>query len=131
MITPQRAAQILLLLSAALVASTAAHAQNMTDVVTITAGGIYLGPEGAGFKAIGLSYGSAAPAVTSNGYTYEEICDNGAFSRKGVGVSPSSQIAIGGFPSNPGQAWLTSATANGVTTQGSAATYSYSGGVAT
>lgn len=104
-----------------------AQAQNMTDIVSVTVGGIYAGPTSAGYW-VGR-YGSASPAVTSNGYAYQYIVDNGEFTRKGVGVSPSSQLAIT-FPSNPGQAWLSSVTANGVTTSGSSARYTFSAGLA-
>ncbi|MBS0378253.1 MAG: hypothetical protein JSS29_07195 [Proteobacteria bacterium] len=104
-----------------------ASAQTMTDVVNVTVGGVYLGPTGAGYWS--GRFGSASPGVTSNGYSYQYIVDNGSYTRMGVGVPPSSQLAIK-FPSNPGQAWLSSVTANGVTTAGSSATYSYSAGVA-
>ncbi len=108
-----------------------AQAQAMTDLVTVTAGGIYDGPVSAGFRSNSVHYGAAHPTVTSNGYAYLEICDNGSYTRKSVGVAPSSQISIGGFGANPGQGWLTSVSALGVTTSGSKATYTYSAGVAT
>lgn len=102
----------------------------MTDVVTLTAGGIYAGPTSAGFWA--GRYGSVTPAVTSNGYTYQQIIDNAVFTRKGVSTPAGSQIAVGGLSADPGQSWLTSVSALGVTTTGATATrYTYSGGVAT
>lgn len=130
--------RLILNLMLALVASIAcslitatAQAQSMTDIVTVTVGGIYDGPSGAGFRNDGLKYGSITPGVTSNGYTYIAVADNGAFSRKGVGIPPSSWIHISGLASNPGQSWLTSVTALGVTTTGAKATsYTYSGGIA-
>lgn len=102
----------------------------MTDVVTLTAGGIYNGPTSAGFWA--GRYGSVSPTVTSNGYSYQQIVNNAAFVRKGFSTPASSQISVGGLSADPGQSWLTSVGALGVTTTGATATkYTYSGGVAT
>lgn len=108
-----------------LLLSARAQASGMTDMVNLTVGGC---PLGSGFKTGGV--GSVAPAVTSNGYPYQEICDNPYRAGKG-GVQSSSTIEIGGFTANPGQSWLTSVSALGVTlASSSATTYSYSGGVA-
>jgi hypothetical protein len=74
----------------------------------------------------GYSYlilGSISPVYLSNNVqTYTTFCDV-----HGPGLS---SLQISGFTSDPGAAWLVSAEAHGVTNQGSAATYSYSGGTA-
>jgi hypothetical protein len=111
-----------------LLVSAQARASSMTDIVTVTAGGT-TGAGGAGFKAGG--FGSVKPAVTANGYTYEDIYNAGGINNGKGSTAPYSEIAIGGFTSNPGQSWLTSVSALGVTTSGSSATYTYSDGVAT
>jgi hypothetical protein len=100
----------------------------MTDLVTLTAGGS-TGVCCAGFKASG--FGSVTPAVTANGYPYEAIYNAGGMNNGKGSSPPYSEIAIGGFTSNPGQSWLTSVSALGVTTSASSATYTYSDGVAT
>ena len=74
--------------------------------------------------------GSMAPTTTSNGYTYQAFFDSQYSIQAGEGYK-STQLLISGFTADPGQAWLTSATAPGATLTGSAATYSYTGGVAT
>ena len=114
-----------------LLLGTQAHAQStsMTDVVKVTVGGTG-GPAGAGYRDNGLDYGSASPTVTANGYPYLEIADNGYRAGKG-GIQASANIQIGGLTSDPGQSWLTSVSALGVTLSSSSASkYTYSAGVA-
>lgn len=104
-----------------------AQAQTMTDAVTVKVGGSVVTCQG---FSKSFPFGSVSPAVTSNGYAYQEICDAPAVNRRGFGSPPAALISIA-FPSNPGKAWLTSVSALGVTLTGSSATYLYSGGVAT
>ena len=72
------------------------------------------------------TYGSYSPTGLTGGKTVTFLIDINC------GTDPvGSELSISGFSANPGQAWLTSATCHGVTLLSSAATFSYSGGVAT
>ncbi len=108
----------------------AARAQNMTDVVNVTVGGIIAGPVGAGF--IAGRYGSVSPSVTSNGYSYQTITTTLPQNHKGFSDPGGSDIAIYIPSANPGQSWLASVSGpGGLSLAGSSATtYTYAAGVA-
>lgn len=102
-----------------------------TDTPVLTVGGPISTNQGASGGFISGSYGSMSPSTTSTGRSYQQFTDQYASPMAGGGFL-QSRFAVGGFSSDPGQAWLTSAGfAGGSTLSGSTATYSYSGGVAT
>ena len=74
-----------------------------------------------------FSIGSYSPTGLTGGKTVDSVADELATCTPTISIS---FLAIDGFSANPGQSWLTSATCNGVTNNGSAATYSYSSGIA-
>lgn len=99
--------------------------QNYTDSAVITEGSasgyaeVLYGYLGAGVA------GSISPTTLSGGKTVASFYDTNY---------PTSQLAsvnISGFNSDPGQYWLVSASAFGVTKTGATASYSYSNGTAT
>jgi hypothetical protein len=76
------------------------------------------------------SYGSMSPAATTNGHTYNSFYDLFQRANQGGGYI-NSFFSVAEFSADPGQAWLTSVAALGVTRTGASATYSYGAGVAT
>ena len=99
-----------------------------TDSSTMTEGTRYIlgGGQITTYKGFGTAFiGSMSPAKMSDGLTYYSF-----FDLKGTGVA-EGVVALSGFTSDPGQGWLGSATAVGVTKTAPSATYSYSSGVAT
>ena len=73
----------------------------------------------------GAVYGqTASPATTSNGKTYQSFNETVTCVWGPCGA-PYAQVSISGFTSNPGQGWLVSATALGVTKFGNAASFVY------
>jgi YD repeat-containing protein len=97
-----------------------------SDTPTMTEGNTT--PTGTGGFLSG-SFGSMSPATTTNGYTYTSLYDKWA---GGMAQTYSfSAFSVAGFSADPGQGWLTSATAQGVTFTGASATYSYASGTAT
>jgi hypothetical protein len=69
--------------------------------------------------------GSMSPTKTSDGLTYTTVDDfQGPYIAEG-------DVILSGFTSDPGQGWLGSVTAVGVTKTAATATYSYSSGQAT
>jgi len=97
-----------------------------SDTPTMTEGNTT--PTGTGGFLSG-SFGSMSPATTTNGYTYTSLYDKWA---GGMAQTYSfSAFSVAGFAADPGQGWLTSATAQGVTFAGASATYSYASGTAT
>jgi hypothetical protein len=77
-----------------------------------------------GYNATG-AHGSATNTTLPGGYTINGLDDSDASGQLG------SSFGITGFSSNPGQNYIASVVANGVTRDSSAATYSYSSGLAT
>jgi hypothetical protein len=74
-------------------------------------------------------FGSMSPTTTDTNKPYQGLYDYRVCTIFGCNVD--SSLSIGGWSSNPGQAWLNSVSALGVTKTGASASYSYSGGVAT
>ena len=66
-------------------------------------------------------FGSLSPEILSGGKTVTMFDD---------ASDAQSIVNVSGFSSDPGQGWLISASATGVTLNGSAATYGYSNGTA-
>jgi hypothetical protein len=77
-----------------------------------------------GFLAGSGGTGSISPTTMSDGRSYQEFADT-----NGSGFADSI-VAVGGFSSDPGQGWLGSATALGVTKTGASASYAYVSGTA-
>jgi hypothetical protein len=69
--------------------------------------------------------GSMSPTKTADGLTYYAI-----FDLQGPDIAEAN-VVLSGFTSDPGQGWLGSVTALGVTKTAASATYSYSSGEAT
>jgi pseudomonalisin/xanthomonalisin len=78
--------------------------------------------------SLSLGEGSMSPGTTSNGYTYQQFRDTAVVS---TGVYKQTLFQVSGFTSDPGQAWLISAAADGTTRLGASAAYSYLSGTAT
>jgi hypothetical protein len=107
----------------------AARAQtdgSVVDLPTLTAG--TAAGSGSGFDS--GSFGSISPANTADGYHFAAFYDSAPAGKNG-GVYHQTVFSVTGFAANPGQSWLTSAVANGVTFTGSSATYTYASGEAT
>ncbi len=69
-------------------------------------------------------FGSMSPATTSTGLQYDYLIDLTT-----IHVGTSAYFALKGLTADPGSAWLTSISANGITVQGTGATYSYDASV--
>lgn len=104
----------------------------ITDTAAMTAGlsGSW-GSAGISNKGFRSGLGSITPATTSNGRIYSELLDSitclTIFGGT-VCTGKDSWIAISGFLADPGQGWLVSTSALGVTRLGSAASYTYDSG---
>ncbi len=77
------------------------------------------------FPDFGGTGGQLSPATLTGGKTAADAYD------LCFGTCIESSVVVKGFSSDPGQSWLHSATANGVTQNGSSAQYSFSAGAAT
>lgn len=77
---------------------------------------------------ISAGHGAYSPTGLTGGETVVDLYD--LYTGITCGTPTGSGLGINGFPSNPGQSWLTSVTCNGVTKTGATATYSYSSGSA-
>jgi hypothetical protein len=100
-----------------------AHAQSITDVLTMTSGSNSIQQ---GFFG-GL--GSMSPRVTSDGYVISQFY---AHNRVCIGNRCGNQwvtFVLTGVPTDPGQNYISALTSIGTLT-GSSASYSYSGGTA-
>jgi hypothetical protein len=75
-----------------------------------------------------LSIGSYSPTGLTGGKTVALVIDR--ITSHPCVVGSISALNVSGFSSNPGSSWLTSITCNGVTNNASAASFSYSNGVA-
>ena len=104
-------------------------AQAATDVGTLTKGSAYGCPAYFGYHAVG-PVGSYSPTGLTGGKTVFSILDNLFFGASCPG-GVVALITVTSFSSDPGSAWLTSVTCNGVTKTGASASFSYSGGAAT
>ncbi len=119
---------ISLLGASALLGGIAAQAAIVTDAVTVTIGQ----SSGGLINGFNAGYGSVVPAGTSDGYAYQAIYTNPGRCKPNGCSSGSDQFSVGGFTSDPGQAWLTSVTYYpGCANSGSTAVYTYGNGVAT
>jgi len=100
--------------------------QFYTDNYTLTDGAIVVGGY-VGYEGYGSGFGSLSPAGSlTGGMTL------GSFDDITGGSGSTGEVSVTGFSSDPGQGWLWSATALGVTRLGSSATtYQYSSGTAT
>jgi hypothetical protein len=80
------------------------------------------------FNQVGFggTFGVYSPIGLTGGKTVGEIFDEAP---AGCGLNVSF-FSVTGFSSDPGTAWLTSVTCNGITNARSAAVYQYSGGTA-
>lgn len=100
----------------------------ITDTASMTAGlsGTW-GSPGTAYKGFRSGLGSMTPATTSTGKTYSQLLDrNLCVSLLGATIClKHSWLEISGFTSDPGQGWLVSVSAQGVTRAGSAASYTY------
>jgi hypothetical protein len=107
----------------------------VTDSTTITVGRGGLRNLAAGYctsawSACLGSFGSMTQATSPDAFTIISFADHPGTIKAGD-VYQRTGLAIAGFPSDPGQSWLSSANCDGVNYQGAAASgYSYSGGVA-
>lgn len=107
-----------------------------TDSPTMTPGVYNCGPNncpyalGGYVRTSGLpSIGSLSTVSLSGGKSVANFYDRHA---GGYGYQFSyAEFSVSGFSSDPGVAWLTSATANGQTMNSGASSYSYSAGTAT
>jgi hypothetical protein len=110
--------------------SQAAHA--ISDTLTLTAGETTTGgglDTYFGFESGKI--GSITPTTTSDGYPITVLDDYSVCSGvKGHPCGQYSNLQVSGFQADPGQGWLASVAAHGLTLTGAAASYSYSGGVA-
>jgi YD repeat-containing protein len=104
-----------------------------TDTATLTQGiGYVPGHYYLGFNtvtAVGAgTFGSLSPSVLTGGKTVVQFLDTSqsVFNY----VIRGGAVSVSGFSADPGQSWLISATALGVTFNGSSAVYTYSGGSA-
>lgn len=100
-----------------------------TDNGTLTkgTGTVYIGIGPGCYYIVFFGYGpnaggSYSPTGLTGGKTVLAVEDFGCDG------PVSSQVSVNNFASDPGAAWLTSVTCNGVTRQASAAGYSYSSG---
>jgi hypothetical protein len=110
--------------------SISARAQSrfaVTDTPQITVGqsGVNA-PFSVGYLA--SNYGSITSTSTLDGYTVVGFYDDVRAGK--AGGYWRTHLTIGGFSADPGQGFLNSGTANGVTLAGSSATYSYANGQA-
>jgi YD repeat-containing protein len=104
--------------------SSASFTTAASDTVTMTQGTYVSGPITLdGFNS--GQFGSVSPSTLTGGKTILQLMDayNGP-------PFIYTQLIISGFTSDPGQSWLTSVTANGVTRSGASAAYSYANGSA-
>jgi len=99
----------------------------ITDSSVMTEGSSSTGNQ-KGF-VLSTGVGSMSPASTSNGHAYVSFFDRISMAHGGIGYQ-GTDFSVSGFAADPGQAWLTSATAQGTTFTGSTATYTYSAGTA-
>jgi len=76
------------------------------------------------------SFGTMSQTTTSNNKTYEGLWDRQECNAIIFTCDVSSAIAIGGWTSDPGKAWLNYASAYGNTKNGASAVYNYRNGVA-
>jgi chitodextrinase len=98
----------------------------ITDSPQLTVG--VQGEGGISFEGFSLgAYGSITPGKTSTGFTYQAFADKYATSQPGY---VSTIFSMSGFTSDPGQAWLTLAVAEGHAFSGNTASYFYSAGIA-
>jgi hypothetical protein len=67
------------------------------------------------------TFGQMTPNTTSNGYHYESLYDLSS----SAGHYQQSIFSITGLTADPGQSWLTSVTALGITRAGATASYSF------
>ena len=98
-----------------------AAANAATDTVTLTVGKQDMAPVTIAGLLTGVT-GSVAPATLNGGMTLFNLSE----------VSQTqSEVQVKGFKSDPGQAWLVSVTALGVTKTGAKAEYTFANGTAT
>jgi len=101
-----------------------------SDSSTVTEGKYLHYQEGSGLTTFtgffNGSYGSISPTTMADGYTYQGIYDVDA-----PGGVESSVFILTGLSEDPGQGWLGSVTALGVTKTGATSTYEYLSGQAT
>src|SRR5262249_52120426 len=99
---------------------------NTTDSLTLTPAA--LGQGYASYRGfVSGQYGQLSPTVLTGGMSVSAIYDSYAASIVG-----GAFVSVSGFSSDPGQGWLWSVNAVGITKSGSGVrTYSYSGGTAT
>jgi hypothetical protein len=106
---------------AAAAAGLSAAANAATDTVTLTEGKQEFAPVIYAGLLTGVT-GSVVPITLSGGKTISTLAE----------VSQSqSEIQVDGFKSDPGQSWLISVPALGVTNTGAKAMYNYANGKAT
>lgn len=100
----------------------------ITDTPTMTQGQAWVSGGWLFAKGYGLNqFGSLNPATTANGLTHGFLADE-----YWQGTYSFSSFSVTGFTSDPGQAWLDSVTALGVTKTGlGAGSYIYNGNTAT
>jgi hypothetical protein len=77
-----------------------------------------------------ISLGSYSPTGLTGGKTVTSLYDVDA-GILGCTSHVGATLNVSGFSSDPGQAWVTSATCNAVAKTGASASFSYSGGTAT
>ena len=75
---------------------------------------------------ISPTLGAYSPTSLGSGRTLANFYDSNC-----AGPNAGAWISVSGFTSSPGAAWISNATCNGVVNTGTAAAYSYTGGVAT
>jgi hypothetical protein len=99
----------------------------VTDTPQITVGQSGVNPPfSIGYLA--SNYGSITSTTTLDGYTLVGFYDTVRGGK--AGGYWATHLTIGGFSADPGQGFLNSGTANGVTLTGASATYSYANGQA-
>lgn len=90
-----------------------------------TCGPLHL-PSGYGFLSGSGGFGSYSPTVLTGGDTVTAVFDE----TSNCGFTAGSWLEVSGFSADPGAAWLTSITCNGVQKLESIAGFSYTSGIA-
>jgi hypothetical protein len=106
-----------------------------SDIATLSAGSTLSCFNGIANKTSLFGYesgefGSYSPTGLTGGEVVVDLFDHRSFGTGSCTFPNGSVLLISGFSVNPGSAWLSSATCNGVTNSQSSSSYSYSSGIA-